>query len=187
MPSQPLTDPPPARAALLERGERLLWWGRPYPGLALRRRDALLIPFAAAWLGLAVYWQAEATAREPGPGATLFGAAFIAIGLYMLAGRFLVEAWRRRRTLYAVSARRVIILAPPLKTVLLLRELGKCRIGAEPGGRRSLAFGREMLMRLQFGWRRGFISRRPECFELVEDADGALAAIHAAQAGKAAA
>lgn len=187
MPSQPLTDPPPALAALLEPGERLLWWGRPYPGLALRRRDTLLIPFAAAWLGLAIYWQVEAAARAPGLGGNLFGAGFIAIGLYMLAGRFLLEAWRRRRTVYAVTARRVIILAPPLKTILLLRELGKCRIGGEPGGRRSLAFGREMLMRLQFGWRRGFISRRPECFELVEDADAALAAIHAAQSARAAA
>jgi hypothetical protein len=43
----------------------------------------------------------------------LFGLPFLAAGLYVTFGRFAVEDWMRRRTLYGLSNRRILILRGP--------------------------------------------------------------------------
>jgi hypothetical protein len=187
MPRHFQTEPPPALAARLEPGERLLWWGRPCPTIALQRRDLLLVPLAVAWLGLVLYWQGAAALQDwtlnRSLDALMVGLPLFLIGLYMLAGRFLAEAWLRRRTVYAVTARRAHVLSPMGRHALRLDELGTCRIEGEPAGRRTLAFARNPLKQFQFNWSRGFMSRRPAGFSLIgaAEADAALAAIRAAQ------
>lgn len=183
MPRKPLPEPPPALAARLAPGEKLRWWGRPWGRVAFQRRDILLVPLAAAWLGLAATWQGAAAARDPSLAAVLFGVAFVAVGLYMLVGRFFLEAWLRRRTVYAVTGGRALVLSPLGRHALALAELGSCRIEGEPAGRRTLAFARDPLKQFQFNWSRGFMSRRPAGFLLLDAAaaDAALAAIRRGQ------
>ena len=41
----------------------------------------------------------------------LFGLPFVAVGLYLIIGRFFVDAWARSRTCYGVTNERVIILS----------------------------------------------------------------------------
>jgi hypothetical protein len=42
----------------------------------------------------------------------LWGVPFVLIGLYFLVGRLFVRRWLRARTLYAVTDRRAIVIAP---------------------------------------------------------------------------
>ena|ERR1051326_8471773 len=95
----------------LGSGERLLWKGRPRTGLRLRGSDAFLIPFSLVWGGFACF-AAFAAFYSPkaNPGA-LFTVPFALIGLYIVFGRFFVDAKARQNTEYAVTDRRAIIVS----------------------------------------------------------------------------
>ena len=98
----------------LRRGEALLWVGRPRQGVMFRKTDWGAIPFSAAVAAGLMTWEAAALGLwgragfNPCP-ATI-GAPLVALGLYLLAGRFFHDAWQRGRTWYAVTDRRAIIL-----------------------------------------------------------------------------
>jgi hypothetical protein len=100
----------------LNSGERLLWRGRPPGGIKLRSADIFMIPFSLFWTGI-VFSAALAAIRQPvqqgraaAPG-LLFLIPFVLIALYILIGRFFVDALMRARTEYAVTNRRAIIVS----------------------------------------------------------------------------
>ena len=99
----------------LNSGERLLWKGRPPGGFRLRSTDAFMIPFSLFWSGI-VFSAALAAFNQPAQKAAVgpslfFLIPFLLIGLYMLIGRFFVDAMMRARTEYAVTNRRAIIVS----------------------------------------------------------------------------
>jgi hypothetical protein len=105
---------------LLSPGEKVLWRGQPPSGLlVLRHQDLVLMPFFLVWTGFSLFWELMALAmvfaggEAAGPGICfpLFGLPFVAIGLYMLIGRFIMDVPARRRTYYALTDRRVLIVS----------------------------------------------------------------------------
>ncbi len=72
-------------------GERLLWTGQPDPRVIFERVDIFLVPFSLLWGGFALVWEAG-------------------VGLYFIAGRFFCKAWRKRRTYYALTNKRALVL-----------------------------------------------------------------------------
>lgn len=125
--------------------ERLLWNGTPAQGLLFSGRDIFLIPFSLVWCGFAIFWTYSAT----GMGAPMFfeiwGAMFVCIGLFMVFGRFAFDAWLRRRTYYAVTNRRILIMrrAPSASfTSLDLDRIPDVRLVGETETRGTLRFGR---------------------------------------------
>jgi len=105
----------------LEPGEKLLWSGMPAGGIRPGPQDAMLIPFSIAWTSFSVFWEImvcrglslDLSVQSGGwlswmlP---IWGIPFILIGLYLLFGRYWVDAKRRENTFYGISDDRVIII-----------------------------------------------------------------------------
>jgi hypothetical protein len=89
-------------------GERVLWTGRPDPKRRLTKTDLFAVPFTLMWGGFAIFWETSVIASGAPLLFWLWGVPFVAVGLYLIAGRFVYRAWLRRRTLYAVTDRRVL-------------------------------------------------------------------------------
>ncbi len=94
----------------LSSWEHVLWTGRPVTGFRLRPADYLAIPFSLLWTGFAVFWETMAVFMTGISIMALFGLPFVLYGLYMLFGRFIFDAYRRRKTIYGLTDKRIIIL-----------------------------------------------------------------------------
>src|SRR5262245_50614402 len=101
--------------AELAPSERLLWAGRPRPGRMLRASDAYLIPFSIVWCGMMVFAVVTTMiGAETEPSnwwGLLFLVPFVLVGLYLLVGRFLVDARGRARTWYGVTSERALLVS----------------------------------------------------------------------------
>ena len=143
----------------LAGGEQLLWSGQPQQGLILRRSDALFIPLSLLLCGLAFWlegwivsllWQVLTLGEGSNLGlvimAVLFFLALLCLplallGVFLLAGRFFFDRFRRRKTFYALTNLRVIILSTILKRRVRSIALDKkisARLALHSGGRGSI-------------------------------------------------
>jgi hypothetical protein len=149
----------PFRRYLLA-GERIAWTGQPGQGLILTPRDTFLIPFSLLWCGFAIFWTSGVANQAAPLFFTLWGMMFVCVGLYFVAGRFIVDAWVRRGTYYAVTDRRILISrsAPFSKfTAINLAQLPAIDLDVKAKGRGTLRFGQAVS-----GWgNRGFSSWSP--------------------------
>lgn len=159
-------------AGRLLRGERILWAGQPKLGLLLVGGDVLTIPFSLLWTG-GICLAAFHGAHPRFPGGELafvpvFGAAF-----YMLIGRFLVDAWFRSRTYYAVTDRRVLILREGRWAAF--HAISRDRLDVielkEAGARGTIRFGQTVRRARGWGSLLPVLDPRPQ-FLCIEDARG---------------
>jgi hypothetical protein len=131
----------------LEPGERLRWAGRPKRGLVLRAVDFYLVPFNLFWCLGVGYISYVVFASESGWLPRVWMIPFIAIGLYGLIGRYIIEAQIRKRTLYALTDRRVLIrsgfLSSRLNSLPLDSLTSIVMSGGQNDGRGTITFGRE--------------------------------------------
>jgi hypothetical protein len=89
----------------LNSSEQLLWAGQPRSGIVFRLSDAYMIPFSLLWTGGVCYTIVQQ------PTFSLFSAVGLSVGFYFLAGRFFVEAWKRKRIFYGITTERVILIS----------------------------------------------------------------------------
>ncbi len=94
-------------------GEKLLWSGAPWQGLfLLRPADLFLVPFSLIWASFAIGIPGTIVlhggALPPFP-FVLIALLFPLVGAYAVFGRFLIDAWLRSNTIYAVTTHRVLI------------------------------------------------------------------------------
>jgi len=125
-------------------GEKVLWSGRPGQGLLFSARDALLIPFSLLWGGFAVFWEASVMRTSAPVFFRLWGVPFVLVGLYLVAGRFVVDAWLRSKTRYAVTNRRVLIARSgsfSRFTAVSLDRLPDLQLSEGANGRGTIRFG----------------------------------------------
>ncbi|MDV6330119.1 hypothetical protein [Asticcacaulis sp. 201] len=149
----------------LGRDEQLLWSGTPAQGVRFRMVDIFLVPFSVMWGGFALFWEATAfyqagvrvSATPPYiTGSefsfmTLWGIPFCLIGLYMIFGRFFVDAAARAKTAYAVTDRRIIITCGNSVQSLTLNNLPQIELKTGANGRGSIIFGQSNLF-MGTGW-----------------------------------
>jgi hypothetical protein len=125
--------------------------------------------------GFAAFWEISVLNAPRSPTfMMLWGAAFLLGGLYLVVGRFLVDAWARRGITYAVTNRRILILrgAPFAKlTALTFDGVPSVNLIERGGGRGTIRFGPEqpvLFNRGYSGWSPAF-DPTPQ-FIAIEDA-----------------
>jgi hypothetical protein len=93
----------------LRPGEQLLWSGRPDPSMWFSPADVFLVPFSIMWGGFAVVWELGALVSGAGPFFALWGIPFVAVGLYMMFGRFIYKHRTKLRTAYGLTPDRALV------------------------------------------------------------------------------
>ncbi|MDC7997526.1 PH domain-containing protein [Gilvibacter sediminis] len=99
----------------LNPGEGLIWTGKPKQGVVFRSADVFMIPFTVLWCGFAIFWVIMAS--EAGAFA-LFGIPFVLVGLFLVFGRFFVDARVRAKTVYGITQDRILIKSGVFSTTL---------------------------------------------------------------------
>ncbi len=140
----------------------------------LRKADMLMIPFSLFWGGFAIFWEYNAIRSGSGPVFILFGSVFVAIGLYIIAGRFFHDIHRRRGIIYGLSDKRMIFLTRSGVKSVHIDEGRNVEYQRHGNGRGTLQFGRsgfDSFVRF-YGSLAGW-SGRPvvPTFQRIEDSD----------------
>jgi hypothetical protein len=137
----------------LTSGESVLWAGQPNPSVIFHSDDWMMIPFSLLWGGFAIFWEAGALGfwghpKHSAPGFfALWGIPFVVIGQYLIWGRFLYDAWIKRRTYYAVTDRRIVVLQEGRKRKISSTYISAIpRIEREDGEPGTLWFGQKNTM-----------------------------------------
>lgn len=97
-------------------GESIVWAGQPNPRVVFHKEDATLIPFSLLWGGFAIFWEMGVMGLlpfghqggAPWKFGEIWGIPFVLVGQYLIWGRFVYASWKKARTYYAVTNRRVI-------------------------------------------------------------------------------
>jgi hypothetical protein len=139
-----VNDPESVIQRELDPTEKLLWYGRPPLGLRLRAHDAFLIPFSLMWGGFAIFWEVSVVAQGAGLFFAIWGVPFVLIGLYLIIGRFFVDAWQREKTYYGITPQRIIIVPGLLNRnvkSLNLHTLSDLSVSERTSGSGTITFG----------------------------------------------
>jgi hypothetical protein len=179
-------QPEDAIRAELGTGERLLWAGRPRLGLMLRPADVFLIPFSLMWGGFAIFWETIAIVGNAPFFFALWGVPFVLVGLYLIVGRFFVDARQRANTFYGVTSERVIIISGLLSRKvksLSLDSLSDVTLTERSSGSGIVSFGPlpPMYWRYSTGGWPGMGNHVVPCFELPGDARNVYEIVRDAQ------
>jgi len=172
----------------LSAGEQVRWSGQPRQGLVVRGSDALMIPFSLLWCGFAIFWEMTAIRADNTPAFfVLWGIPFVAMGLYIVIGRFFVEARQRATTHYAVTTERILIVSGGFSRKvksLNLKTLSDIALSESSNGEGTISFGPQAAGRFGFvgmaGWPGAGQFMGPR-FDLIQNAKAVYETIRAAQ------
>lgn len=139
-----LEDTPSFIQRELSAGEKLIWSGQPRTGVCFRKQDALLIPFSLIWGGFAVFWEISVFRSNAPIFFRLWGIPFVLVGIYLIIGRFFVDAKQCEKTFYAVTNSRIIIFSGLFSRnirSLNLKALPELNLDESSDGSGTILFG----------------------------------------------
>jgi hypothetical protein len=165
----------------LERGETSLWIGVPRQGVVLRPSDALMIPFSILWGGFAVFWEVSVLRTSAPSFFALWGIPFVLVGLYIIIGRFFVDARRRAHTSYALTSERVIIRTRNSVKSLSVRTLSDVTLTERADGSGTITFGPNPFPSSMYAGTSWPGIAQPPAFEMIPDARRVYSQVRAAQ------
>lgn len=128
----------------LNIGEKVIWSGQPQQGIILRSSDVFMIPFSLMWGGFAVFWEFTAITGGAPFFFWLWGIPFILAGFYMIIGRFFFDYVQRKKTYYALTNERVIIISGISNQntkSLDISKLPEININTKSSGKGTITFG----------------------------------------------
>ena len=170
----------------LARDEKLLWSGMPRQGVVLRAADAFMIPFSLMWGGFAVFWEVTVLTSGAPPFFVIWGIPFVLVGLYIVFGRFIVDARKRARTYYGLTDQRIMIVSGLMSRKiksLNLRTLSDVSLSEKTDGVGTITFGPGHGMWSWFGgtsWP-GMGAHAAPAFDMIPDAKRVYEAVREAQ------
>ncbi len=160
--------------SLLLPGERVLWQGQPDARASALRGAWYLIPFSLLWGGFAIFWEFSVLSSKAGPFFALWGIPFVAIGLYLIFGRIPVALREARRTHYAVTNQRVLIMAGAFSRRIIemaLDDLPPAQLEVGSSGLGTITFGTAIGgIRVPPGWPTMGMYAQAPAFVSVRDA-----------------
>lgn len=124
--------------------ERLIWSGQPRSGWRLKPGDKMRLPVSALFTLFAIYWTWQATTFTTPPNLWVMGVPFIFFGLYVLIGRYWVEAQQRKYSSYGLTNQRVIIVCEwPFRRVIsiAIKDIDHVFMDETAEGIGSIVFG----------------------------------------------
>lgn len=95
----------------LNPGEKIFWSAQPQQGFLLRSGDISMILFGIMIAGIFIFWEYATIARGSPSIYKLWVILPATIGVYIIFGRFFVDSAQRRKTFYAVTNERIIIIS----------------------------------------------------------------------------
>ena len=82
------------------QGEEELWSGAPDPNAVFTAWDLFLVPLSLFWIGTAISFAVDAGSAS----AWFAYSPVLAVGLFLVVGRFWLKRWRNHRTSYILTA-----------------------------------------------------------------------------------
>jgi len=158
----------------LASGEKLLWSGQPRAGIRLRGSDVFVIPFSILWCGFAIFWESMVVRKGAPFFMMLWGIPFVLVGVYIVFGRFIVDALTRRKIFYGITNERIVIISglfsQEIKS-LNLRTLTDVSLSERGDGSGTITFGPVLPMGRwgPAGWP-GVGRYAPPAFDMIERA-----------------
>jgi hypothetical protein len=146
-----------------------------------------MIPFSMMWGGFAFFWEWLAVTSNAPWFFLVFGVPFVLMGIYIIAGRFVIDLKQRAGTIYGVTNERIVIVSGLVsKTVksLPLKGLSDLSMAESANGSGSIAFGKALDDSSRFrlwGWWDWSSSRVGSRFDTIPDVKSVYEIVRAAQ------
>ncbi len=122
-----------------------VWTGRPGGGIRFQRGDIFLVPFSLLWCGFAVFWETTVIISREAPWPMIvFGGAFVLVGLYFVAGRFIFDMYMRSQTTYGLTRDSALINVAALfgrRSTIYLPSVSNLNLDLAQDGTGSIFFG----------------------------------------------
>jgi len=128
----------------LAPNEQLLWFGQPRSGMVLRANDIFVIPFSLVWGGSAFFILGSVLTSDGPILFKLFTLPFVIVAVYLLFGRFILDAKRRSATYYGITNERIIIVSTRFGRQIRsldLRALDVISLNEKSDGSGTITFG----------------------------------------------
>ena len=97
----------------LDPDEKLIWQGAPATGLRFSGAGFILSFFGIFFLSFALFWVGMAASIGGGSGIEaafpLFGVPFVLVGIWLVAGHWFFDAYKRKHARYALTSKRALI------------------------------------------------------------------------------
>lgn len=121
--------------------EYILWKGKPEKGALFTGADLFTTLFSLFWLGFSLVWEIIAITSGAPLFFGIFGLPFVAVGVYLLFGRFIYTAYLRKRTAYVLTNKKIIRKRGNKIDMLDSRDMMPMELTLHRNGNGTISFG----------------------------------------------